>query len=179
MRWFTSDLHLGDPWTTKMRYCKDDIQKHDDWLAARWDAKIAADDEVWLLGDIAPGRSDEYVDEWLSARPGRKRLVLGNHDATRDFESWPVGNAELHPWITLESGIKVAMCHYPKCAHGGQVESIRLHGHTHKRQKSSWEDGILRIHVGWDAWRRAIPEPDIISLIEKELLEREEHADRV
>jgi calcineurin-like phosphoesterase family protein len=41
-RWFTSDLHLGDPYMAKRRYCGDDVAKHDAWLAKRWDARGAA-----------------------------------------------------------------------------------------------------------------------------------------
>lgn len=52
-------------------------------LAEAWDATVAADDVVLVVGDISwatrPGEVAEDL-AWLDARPGRKVLLKGNHD---------------------------------------------------------------------------------------------------
>lgn len=167
MRWFTSDLHLGDPWTARMRYCKDDVAKQDGWLAARWDTKIAASDEVWVLGDVCrhPDGLD-YVAAWLHQRPGTKHLVMGNWDHALSSDPWhwlDVGFSTVYSdvaHIELDAGCHAALCHYPDRPYPQGL--VLLHGHTHRRKKIT-DRGI--VHVGWEAWRRYVPEPDVLDAL--------------
>ena len=52
-------------------------------LAQSWDARVAEEDLVLVVGDISwASKAVEAIPdlEWLQARPGRKLLVKGNHD---------------------------------------------------------------------------------------------------
>lgn len=86
--WFTSDLHLGHKLVAGLRGFTDNghnlgpnTKEHDARLASNWDSLIRASDTVWLLGDITLENDPTRALRWLQARPGTKRLVLGNHDA--------------------------------------------------------------------------------------------------
>ena len=52
-------------------------------LGEAWDASVASDDLVLLVGDLswatrAPEATPDF--DWIEARPGKKVLVKGNHD---------------------------------------------------------------------------------------------------
>lgn len=164
IRWFSSDLHLGDPHMARRRYCGDDVAKHDAWLAARWDAKIAPEDSVWLLGDVVAGMSLEDFTYWLAARPGRKHLIIGNWDLDleKDLNVWRATGFEsvsVGKQLTLLDGDLVQLSHYPL-----EIPGRVLHGHTHKKAKAT-RPGV--VHVGWDAWRRYVPEYDLINYLKE------------
>lgn len=169
-RWFTSDLHLGDPWAAKMRYCGDDVAKHDAWLAQRWDATVAPGDVVWVLGDVANGAPLAAVTDWVQARPGAKVLVRGNLDGWSADELHAVGFDLVFTSVSLHllDGSKVFLTHRPQPNLRLPVAAV-LHGHTHKHSKWSQPTGASgHVHVGWEAWRRYVPEQDIVDLIQKE-----------
>ncbi len=173
--WFTSDLHIGDPWTTKMRYCQDDVDKHDNWLASRWDATVAPDDTVWLLGDVAVGPTRQRFSEWLTARPGTKHLILGNHDEGYADYQWlwfGFTSVQRGKVLHLGEGVHAHLSHYPT-AKDRPRGMTGLHGHTHRRVKATRDDDRTPlIHVGWEAWRRLIPQDELIDLI-SEMKERD------
>ena len=61
-RWFTADLHFGH--ANIIRYCDrpwPDVDAMDRGLINRWNATVADDDEVWVLGDVAMGRIDDSL----------------------------------------------------------------------------------------------------------------------
>lgn len=166
-RWFTSDLHLGDPYMAKRRYCGDDVAKHDAWLAKRWDAVVQPRDEVWVLGDVVNGMSKARFALWLQKRPGFKHLVIGNWDEemTSDLRVWQAlgfSSAQFTALITLSNGQTARLTHAPQRVEPG--DPVVLHGHTHRPAKTS----PVGIHVGWDAWRRYAREDDIIALLDRE-----------
>lgn len=169
-RWFTSDLHLGDPWTTRMRWCGEDTEKHDLTLAKRWDSRVQAQDEVWVLGDVAVNTPISRLAEWLKARPGTKHLVLGNHDDWARVGAWKALGFDIvtrtHT-LVLNNVAPVWLNHYPMGAEASDTNLV-LHGHTHRREKVTWIGSVMNVQVGWEAWRRPVSEAELIALIEKE-----------
>ena len=167
MRWFISDLHLGDHRLLKRRYSKN-VDQFDNFLASRWESKVKPDDEVWVLGDVARGRDDDYVRDWFDMLPGEKHLVIGNWDEPHGY--WDAFDSACHrAHILLSDDTRVTMSHYPY-GHPKNPEytNILLHGHTHSPRKVSRSAaGTLQIHVGWDAWRTLASEQRIIELINK------------
>lgn len=173
MRWFTSDLHIGDPWAAKLRYNgigHDAVFKHDNWLASRWDKNIGDDDVVFILGDLIAGvhaqQNLSYVRTWLRDRPGSKVLIVGNQDEdAHDHPGEVLGVDHYFDELSerLTDGAWVRMSHYPTTAFN--QDEVLLHGHTHQRVRYSHLGNRLRVHVGWDAWRRFIPEQDLVDYI--------------
>lgn len=161
-RWFTSDLHLGDPWASKMRYCKNDVEKMAFTMALRWDRRITDEDEVFIVGDLARGMPMAEVSQFLSDRPGRKHVVLGNWDREEEILLLPVGAVTPNLVETFED-FAATLSHYPET---DAVDGVLIHGHTHKRKKwSIRKDGQINIHVGWDAWQRPVHESEIVKIV--------------
>lgn len=186
---FTSDLHIGHRLVSKLRTGFDEatarksengdnyaIAEHDDRLARNWDATVKNDDIVWVVGDISIGgnRPTRAALNWLNARPGRKRLIKGNHEANhpmhRDAHKWEYEFAAVFEFTdtvatTRIDGNRVLISHFPYDGDhdysGERYTEFRLrdtgvpliHGHTHVSEKFSRSaSGTPQIHVGVDAW---------------------------
>ena len=93
-RWFTADLHLGH--ANIIQYCDrpwPDADAMDRGLIERWNATVADDDEVWVLGDVAMGRIEESL-RLIGELHGTKLLVPGNHD-----RCWPGRGDSAAEWV--------------------------------------------------------------------------------
>ena len=84
MRYFTSDLHLGHRRIVEFSSRPfADSDEMDQALVAAWNATAVADDEVWVLGDLALGDLERSL-TLVEQLNGRIVLVPGNHD-----RPWP------------------------------------------------------------------------------------------
>lgn len=168
--WLTSDLHFGHE--NIIRYCDRpfaDVDEMDDELVRRWNERVAPDDVVWVLGDVALGPIHASLRK-VAALAGEKHLVAGNHD-----RCWP-GNRKHERWIEeyrdagfveivttaeidLGDGLVLPACHFPY--RGDSHDDDRfvpyrpvddggwlLHGHVHER----WKVDDRQINVGCDVW---------------------------
>lgn len=90
--WFTSDLHLfhrsvayerryGSWPINRDDVTPEDVEWHNDLLAAQWDAHVRSDDTVWVLGDMtASDKNIPAAMQWMRERKGSKYFITGNHD---------------------------------------------------------------------------------------------------
>lgn len=109
---FVSDLHLGH--RTILKHCPQrggtTVLEHDEWVMSRLMAARPGKRTLWwFLGDVA---MEPECLKLLDAIPGRKRLVLGNHDLfdsqlylkyferlygiTKKYDMW-LSHAPVHP----------------------------------------------------------------------------------
>lgn len=171
--WLTSDLHLGDEWAAKLRYGKQNVAHHEQWLADAWDTCVRPGDQVWVLGDVSPQWPIGQIKDWLDARPGDKHLVLGNWDEKYTQPAWRTlgGFTTVRgPGVLLyEDGITVGLTHKPQAVTGDGVRAT-LHGHTHVKKQKAHRDSRNRllIHIGWDAWRKPVRWEQVVEIIEEE-----------
>lgn len=80
MRWFTSDHHFGHERIIEL--CERPFTSVDEMNAVmieRWNARVRADDTVYVVGDFAMGRIADTL-PIASKLNGRKILIPGNHD---------------------------------------------------------------------------------------------------
>lgn len=80
IRHFTSDTHFGHARIIELsnRPFRDVAEMNEIILARAWET-VGVNDELWVLGDLALGTFVESMQ--VAARlPGRKHLVVGNHD---------------------------------------------------------------------------------------------------
>lgn len=82
---FTADWHLGHYNCRKWRNEEDDIDvdNHDELLFDNFVDVVTKRDLTWFLGDMIITRDHKELEYYLvriDCLPGRKRLVLGNHD---------------------------------------------------------------------------------------------------
>lgn len=190
---YTADLHVGHRLVAGLRgfghlvsepgarprFDGVDTGAHDDLIRRNWWETVGIDDLVYVLGDLAVTSSEDGVMAMLAfvdALPGRKRLVLGNHDPRHPMhdghEKWAGAYAEAFESIdTLVrrriAGRRVMLSHFP---YGNDMRHIAqnngvdryaafrpvdaglwlLHGHTHSGDVR--REGQREIHVGLDAW---------------------------
>lgn len=188
MRWWTSDLHLGHA-----NICAysgrpyRDVEAMNRDLIERWNARVASDDEVIVLGDLAMGRISDTL-PLVQLLQGSKMLVPGNHDRCweglrhkkkQSVDRWAVEYRQvgltIRPGpieVDLDGAVVVAD-HFPY--HGDSQENERypewrpvdrglwlLHGHVHEK----WRQAGRMINVGVDAWAGyPVAETDLIELI--------------
>ncbi len=186
MLWFTADLHLGH--ANIIAYTGRPFagpEEMDEALVAAWNATVAAEDTVWVLGDFALGRIDQTLPT-VARLGGRKLLVPGNHDRCwagqcKGAEGWTrryreAGFAEVveGPVELTVGGHQVLAHHFPY--HGDSRDHERfgahrpldrgawlLHGHVHDR----WRQAGRQLNVGVDAWGgRPVGEGELVRLIE-------------
>lgn len=169
--WLTSDLHLGH--ANIIGYCDRpfaDVAHMDAELVRRWTERVAPDDVVWVLGDVAMGSIERSL-ERITALPGEKRLVAGNHD-----RCWPGNGRKAERWvrryrdagfteimtraeIDLGEGVVLPACHFPYVGDSHDEDRFTawrpvddgrwlLHGHVHER----WKVEGRQVNVGVDVW---------------------------
>ncbi|MCE5323101.1 metallophosphoesterase [bacterium] len=78
-----SDLHLSLGKEKPMDIFGDAWRDHAAKIADNWDMAVSSDDTVLLAGDLSWALKFEEATpdiEYITARPGRKILIRGNHD---------------------------------------------------------------------------------------------------
>ncbi|MDN5851393.1 MAG: metallophosphoesterase [Actinomycetia bacterium] len=179
--WYSADLHLGH--ANILEYCDRpyaSVAEMNERLLANWNAVVAPDDLVWVLGDFDMRGKDASL-ALLPRLMGTKVLVAGNHDAcwAGDRAGWKhmrryleAGFAAVHEFArtTLparrpnQPRTPVLLSHFPY--EGDSHEDDRysqfrlrdegvtlLHGHVHDAfREARTPRGALQVNVGVDVW---------------------------
>jgi calcineurin-like phosphoesterase family protein len=158
--WMTADLHLCH--ANVIQYCNrpfSDVTPMNAHLVSQIQ-KIGNDEWLVIVGDLAMG-SHELAMEWIRRIPGRKVLVLGNHDLTRRGECRYLAERSLDgqrplfdavvPFLVWEDalGQSVLVSHYPAAVEHNAGRLLNYHGHLH-RQVLTPTDTTHFVNVGWD-----------------------------
>ena len=131
-------LHFGH--TNIMKFCpqsraryKNDVDYMNETMVHEWNATIAPDDTVYILGDVAFLPADKAV-KIMRRLNGTKILVEGNHDRKLLNDSvFRSCFAEVHPYLCITyDKTRVVMFHYP-IAEWDQMHrgAVHFHGHLH------------------------------------------------
>lgn len=149
--WYNADPHFGHDNIIKL--CDrpfPSIGEMDAVIRANYASCIGPDDDFWIVGDLSFGRMSSekgYLEKLFRTLPGRKHLVLGNHDNSR------IRNL---PWASVQDIAEVqdgehrfVLCHYPMITwHGARRGALQLFGHVH----GNWEGTRNSLNVGVDVW---------------------------
>lgn len=116
------------------------VEAMNEYMIAKWNAKVRKCDEVIILGDFCWGKT-EQVNALLERLNGYLFLIRGNHDYYLNNKNF---NIERFIWVRSYSEIydnkrKVVLCHYPILCYNGQYRwnkqgmpvTYMLHGHVH------------------------------------------------
>lgn len=131
--WFTSDTHFGHE--NIIRYCNRPFRNAEEMnaeLIRHWRETVPEDGIVFHLGDFAHGNARLWNDI-LSALPGRKYLILGNHDMKALRQGY-MGRFELvAQQMTIRvGGQAIVLNHNPFLCYGGSYRDVwQLFGHVH------------------------------------------------
>jgi calcineurin-like phosphoesterase family protein len=146
---FTSDHHFGHGGARGLfRRPFASVAAMDEAMVARWNEAVAAEDEVWHLGDFAVRQPAARMAQLLDTLAGRKHLIAGNNDgpATTGLAGW----SSVRPYAELEvHGSFLVLCHYPlRSWHRMGRGALNLHGHSHGRLTPL----VRQVDVGVDLW---------------------------
>ena len=134
---FTSDLHLGH--ANIIKHCNrpfQSVEEMDEFILEKWNAKVKPQDTVYILGDLM-FRNKRSPEEYLSRMPGKKFLVVGNHDKAWmkkvDLARWFEG-IEMMRFMS-DGQRKLTLCHYPMMTwpfsnHDGWMVYAHIHENT-------------------------------------------------
>jgi len=149
--WYISDPHFGHDRIIGL--CNRpfaSIQEMDETLIRNIADAVSASDDLWILGDFGFGETagqPGYLEAVFERLPGRKHLIIGNHDGTR-VRSLPWETCEMIAEIK-DDALRLTLCHYPmitwnRARHG----AMQLFGHVHDR----WHGSRNSVNVGADVW---------------------------
>ena len=147
--YFTSDTHFGNE--NIIRFCGRPFRNAEEMnteLIRRWQETVPEDGIVFHLGDFAHGNAHLWNDI-LSVLPGRKFLILGNHDMkwsmAKGNNLFPclrpnyMGHFEfVAQQMTIRiDGQTVMLNHNPFLCYGGSYRDVwQLFGHVHSGSAS-------------------------------------------
>lgn len=158
--WMTADLHIGH--ANIIPFCNRpfaNVMQMNEHLATQT-AKIQDDEWLVIVGDLAMGDHQEAM-QWIRRIPGRKVLVLGNHDLRRDgkchylSERGSEGRRPLFdaivPFLAWRGngGQDVFVSHYPAIANHDANRLLNYHGHLHRQVLPPTETTHF-VNAGWD-----------------------------
>lgn len=152
---FTADTHYGH--RNILRHCNRPFpssEEMDAAMIAKWQVTVTDDDEVYHLGDYAWSMGRGRLRWIFDSLPGRKHLVIGNHDRA-DVLALPWASPPTHYRRIQVGGRTVVLSHYGlrvwEVMHHG---SLHLYGHSHGSlpgYRTAWGGGCC--DVGVDCWR--------------------------
>jgi calcineurin-like phosphoesterase family protein len=173
--WFTADTHFGHvriidlcdrPFKT--------VEEMNETLVANWNERVAPEDQVFILGDLALGKLDDSLG-YVAQLHGDKFLIPGNHD--RVWAGYPNKGKPVRPEDTARyeaAGLTIlshmdtydylgqpwVLCHFPDEGDSHDEDryhtwrpilapdEVLVHGHVHNQ----WLTNGPRINVGVDVW---------------------------
>lgn len=164
--WFTGDHHFFH--YNIIRYTnrpfEDEREMNRNLIRNYKNSEVQEESEVFFLGDLMLGgpRHKHSLEGVMDGLPGRKHLIVGNHDrlSVRDYTD--VGFATVHsflefhfpmnlpmesaPGVTKEEDVVLNMVHDPAAAQN--PNGMYLTGHVHQK----WKKQKNCVNVGVDVW---------------------------
>ena len=128
--WLWSDLHLGHAMTISVfgrPYKTPD--EMDDALFGAWRRVVEPDDTIVILGDVAIGGLSGRRLKRFRAAPGRKILVVGNHEFDGTFDGHLDGFDEVFSSIYMPGSPELLLTHVP--LRDVPEGCVNVHGHRH------------------------------------------------
>lgn len=160
--WVISDTHFGH--ANIIKYCDRpfaNTAEMDEMMFDNWNQTVKDGDIVYHLGDVYFG-GNEYAEGWnkkFKKLPGRKRLILGNHDEGKDkylqdafqkismWRMFPEFGLLLTHVPVHESNIGVRVAENEDEV-GDQIRVLHnVHGHIH--QNPSPNENYTNMSVEW------------------------------
>jgi calcineurin-like phosphoesterase family protein len=167
----TSDPHFGHVKVAGIRAeamgysnanAADWVYLHDYVLISNWRDLVKPDDIVYVHGDISSGSTAGQIHALaiLKDLPGRKRLIIGNHDGVhdmyRDAHTWDAQYRAVFESIHLHGRIRIPLAE-------GHVDALLSHfpytgDHKPEDRHTQWrlrDEGLYVIHGHVHSEKRA------------------------
>ena len=132
--WLWSDLHLRH--RDIIRHCRrpfESVEAMDKALLSAWEATVAPGDTIICGGDLAvTGSIDHTLLTVLESMPGRKLLVLGNHDMGHSGKPGETGSDETSMTLVIPGEPTLLVTHMPLW--NVPAGRVNVHGHVHNHE---------------------------------------------
>ena len=102
-----------------------------DAMASAWRKVVRKDDDIIVVGDFAHRADPAELKRLFESLPGRKHLIVGNHDGP---DTLSLGWQSIHHLCcTSIDSTRVVLCHYPMISWPGSRKptTLQLYGHHH------------------------------------------------
>lgn len=152
---FCSDLHLGSRTAARLRLF-DSVEKHDAYIVSTLMMQCTKRSLLWILGDVASTEESLHL---LHAIPGRKRLIIGNHDDL-GFKTYLKYFDEVHGFMRYK---QCWLSHCPIHPQEMIRVSLNIHGHIHRGGLTP-PLPLPYLNVNWDFWSRAVSLEEVIEI---------------
>ena len=158
--WFTSDTHFchDRAFVYEPRGFKS-VAEMNKAIVERWNSVVAADDTVYLLGDVMLNDNDAGM-ELLRQLNGKIFIMRGNHDTNARVQLYGtadnVHDCGLYAQTVKLNGYTFYISHYPTMTSNLDNDAslkqhvINLYGHTHQKD-NFYQDIPFMYHVGMDS----------------------------
>lgn len=128
--WLISDTHFGHRNIVKFQQRP---ESHDIIMLSEWARLVRPNDYILHLGDFAlgsQGSRNRFLDI-VACLPGKKYIILGNHD--KESDSWDKAFDVITPQIWKVGNKVHVFTHKPinTALFGGYKWDVNIHGHIH------------------------------------------------
>ena len=139
MFYYIADAHFGHGNILSM--CgrpSASVEDMDEAMIVSWNERVKGNDTVFILGDLFFRCTDPEA--ILCRLKGRKRLIVGNHDASWmskvDLQRYFVS---VDNFLEITDGMRaITLCHYPLLTWKHKLRSYMVHGHIHNDTTSDF-----------------------------------------
>ena len=109
-----------------------DVREMNQTMAANWRAVVRPNDDVICLGDFAHRMPADELKKLFASLPGRKHLIVGNHDGP-ETRALPWESIRDLAFVSID-GTRCVLCHYALRSWPGiRRGALMLYGHHHGR----------------------------------------------
>lgn len=131
-RWVTTDTHFGHKMLIDEGHRPADFDQR---IIKQWHMLVAEEDLIIHLGDVALPDSNQAVWDTIRSLPGRKILVMGNHDKRSAKWYMERGFAFACEAFELSS---ILFTHRPRPDVPAHIQ-FNVHGHLHSGEHRAFE----------------------------------------
>ena len=142
--WIWSDLHLGhEPSRVAFRRPFRSAAEADRVMMEAWEQHVGERESIICLGDVSvDGDALDHHQEWWAKSPGRKWLVLGNHDVDLVNRRFQADRRDVALYADGEPPL--LLTHVP--LRDVPAGTVNVHGHLHLQEPPT-EDRHLSVCV--------------------------------
>ena len=174
MNYYISDLHFFSKNQTAEGLNFDNrpfknVDEMHEVILNNWNSRVTNGDTVYILGDISNRGKNEDLIALVSRLKGKKVLISGNHEDTRDYRYKQLFHA-IYDYFEITDHVdkqpyKLVLCHYPILMWNGQHNgTILLYGHLHDSIEEAYFKKCLSEMNGGEFAIRRPHEKEIVAI---------------
>jgi calcineurin-like phosphoesterase family protein len=148
--WLYADPHFFHG--SMLKFCPEtrpysSVEEMNQAMASAWCNRVKRDDDIIVVGDFAHRADPAELRKLFDSLPGRKHLVVGNHDDKHTL-ALPWESIRDIAYVSID-GTRCCLCHYPMVSWNGSRNGkvIQLYGHHHGRIPGNQQSADIGVDV--------------------------------